>query len=83
MTTTTLGAPAFTLEGKPLGLFVMRSIKGRSNSSVGLFNAQADNIVSIILPVDDILKAVKQVPPEESSNDQVPRSREEPNSKSK
>ena len=62
MTTTTLGAPAFTLEGKFLGIFVMRSIKGRSNSSAGFFNTQSDNIVSIILPSDAISKAVKQVP---------------------
>jgi len=62
MTTTTLGAPAFTLEGKFLGIFVMRSIRGRSNSSAGFFNTQSDNIVSIILPSDAISKAVKQVP---------------------
>src|SRR5882724_1555909 len=62
MTTTTMGAPAFTLEGKFLGIFVMRSIRGRSNSSAGFFNTQSDNIVSIILPSDAISKAVKQVP---------------------
>jgi len=76
MSTTTLGAPAFTLEGKPLGIFVMRSIKGRSNASVGFFNSQADNIVSIIIPTGDILKAVKQVPPEESGKSQAPSSGE-------
>ena len=82
MTTTTLGAPAFTLEGKPLGIFVMRSIKGRSNASVGFFNSQADNIVSIIIPTRDILKAVKQVPPEEGNKSQAPSSGEGTGSKS-
>jgi hypothetical protein len=63
-TTTTLGAPAFTLDGKPLGLFVTRSLKGKSGSSLfgGMFGLQADNLTGIILPAEDILKAAKQVP---------------------
>ena len=63
MTTTTLGVPAFTLDGKALGIFVMRAMKGRSGGG-GMFNAAPDNMTSIILPVDDILKAMKQVPPQ-------------------
>jgi trypsin-like peptidase len=62
MTTTTLGAPAFTLDGKVLGLFVMRSLKGPGSGGMGMFNLQAQNMTSIIVPADDILKAVKQVP---------------------
>jgi hypothetical protein len=62
MTTTTLGAPAFTLDGKVLGLFVMRSLKGGGGGGMGMFNLQAQNMTSIIVPADDILKAVKQVP---------------------
>jgi S1-C subfamily serine protease len=65
MTTTTMGAPAFTLEGKPLGLFLMRSLKGRGGGGggMGMFNFQSENVAAIILPCDDVLKAVKQVPP--------------------
>ena len=62
MSTTTLGAPAFTLEGKPLGIFVLRAMKGRSGGGGGMFNFQPDNFTGIILPASDILKAAKQVP---------------------
>ncbi len=65
-TTTTMGAPAFTLDGKPLGLFVIRSLKGKDSS--GMFGAmfgggvQAESLTGIILPAQEILKAAKQVP---------------------
>src|SRR5437016_5243556 len=61
MTTTTMGAPAFTLDGKPLGIFVMRAMKGKSGGG-SMFNFQPDNLTGIILPSSDILKAAKQVP---------------------
>ena len=63
-TTTTLGAPAFTMDGKVLGLFVIRTQKGRGGGGgMSMFNAQRENVAGIIVPADDILKAVKQVPP--------------------
>jgi S1-C subfamily serine protease len=61
MTSTALGSPAFTLEGKPLGVFVMRTTKS-SGGGMGMLNFKPDNITSIIVPADDILKAAKQVP---------------------
>ena len=60
--TAALGAPAFTLEGKVLGIFVMRSMKSKSGAGMGMFNFQADNMTSVIVPAEDILKGVKQVP---------------------
>ena len=60
MTTTTLGSPAFTLDGKPLGLFVIRSVKGSGNSNP--FSTQANNYASVILPAADIMKAASQAP---------------------
>jgi len=60
--TAALGAPAFTLEGKVLGIFVMRSMKSKSGGGMGMFNFQADNMTSVIVPAEDILKGVKQVP---------------------
>jgi S1-C subfamily serine protease len=60
-TTTTLGAPAFTLDGKLIGLFVMRTLKGRTGSGMGMMG-MPENVAVIVLPADDILKAVKQVP---------------------
>jgi hypothetical protein len=62
MTTTTLGSPAFTLDGKPLGIFVTRVNKSRSGGGMGMFNFQADSPTQVIVPIADILKAVKQVP---------------------
>ena len=62
VTTTALGAPAFTLDGKILGLFVMRSIKGSGGSGMlGLMN-QRENMTGIVVPAEDVLKAAKQVP---------------------
>ena len=63
MTSTTLGAPAFTLEGKALGIFVIRSLKSKGGGGgMGMFGGQPENLTAIILPADDILKAAKQVP---------------------
>lgn len=61
MTTTSLGSPAFTLDGKVLGIFVMRATRGR-NASSSLLSSQSENLTSIILPADVILKAAKQAP---------------------
>lgn len=63
-TATTLGAPAFTTDGKVLGIFVMRTIKGHG-SATSMFGQQPDTITSIIVPVSDIVKAIQQVPAEE------------------
>jgi len=60
MTATSLGSPAFTLDGSVLGVFVMRTIKSRSG--MGMFNFQPDGLTSIILPAADILRAAKQAP---------------------
>ena len=56
MTATRQGSPAFTLEGKVLGVFVMRAVSGQGSGSV------RDNVTSIIVPAEDILKAAKQAP---------------------
>jgi S1-C subfamily serine protease len=58
MTTTTMGSPAFALDGKLVGLFVMRTI----NAGGGGVRNYRDNVTSIILPAADILKAAKQAP---------------------
>jgi len=61
-TTTSLGAPAFTLDGKLVGLFVMRTLKSRGGAGMGMMGMQPQNVAGIIVPADDILKAAKQVP---------------------
>ncbi len=57
-----LGSPAFTVDGKVLGIFVMRSTKSKSSGSFGMFSLQSDNLTGIIVPAADILKAAAQVP---------------------
>jgi hypothetical protein len=61
MTSATLGAPAFSLDGKPLGIFVMRTIKSHGGG-MGMFSLQPDNLTTVIVPAQDILKGAKQVP---------------------
>ena len=58
MTATTLGSPAFALDGNLVGIFVMRAV----NSKGGATRSYRDNMTSIILPAEDILKAAKQAP---------------------
>jgi hypothetical protein len=61
LNTALLGAPAFTFEGKVVGIFVMRVGKTKGGASA-MFAMQPDNVISIIVPADDVLKAAKQVP---------------------
>jgi len=58
VTATTLGSPAFALDGKLVGLMVMRSVNSKGGSS----RNYRDNMTSIILPAEDIAKAAKQAP---------------------
>jgi hypothetical protein len=58
MTATTLGSPAFALDGNVVGVFVMRAI---SSIAAGSRNYR-DNMTSIILPAEDVLRAAKQAP---------------------
>jgi hypothetical protein len=57
-----MGCPAFTLDGKILGVFVMRAVRGSSGGGGGMFGGQRSNLTGIILPAEDILKAAKQAP---------------------
>ena len=70
MATAGLGAPAFTLDGKVLGLFVRRSMKSKSESGVlGLLSNPQQAFAAIILPAEDVLKAAKQAPPAGAADD--------------
>jgi hypothetical protein len=64
MTTTTLGSPAFTLDGKPLGIFVMRSLKGKGGGGgiMGMFSGQQENATTIIVTAESVAKVAKQAP---------------------
>ena len=60
-----LGSPAFTADGKPLGLILVRTISGAS----GGFQAsgRGDTMTPVILPGRDILEAAEQVLPREDT----------------
>jgi len=63
MTATSMGCPAFTMDGNVLGVFVMRTVKGDGGGGLGaMLGMQPGNTASVIVPVDDILKAAKQAP---------------------
>jgi hypothetical protein len=76
MTATTLGAPAFLLNGKVVGVFVMRAVI----SAGGKSSNYRQNFTAIILPADDILKASKQAPEakSESEKKEPPKESKEP-----
>ena len=52
-------SPAFTLDGKFVGIGVMRSIKGSGRGDMG------DNILVVIVPASDIQEGMAQVPARE------------------
>ena len=58
MTSTTLGSPAFALDGNIVGVVVMRAVA----SGGGASRSVRENLSAIILPAEDILKAAKQAP---------------------
>ena len=53
MSTTTMGSPAFLMNGDVLGIFVMRAVSSSGGQA---------NLTGIILPADDVLKGAKQAP---------------------
>jgi len=69
MTSTTLGSPAFTLEGNVLGVFVTRSVS-QKGSGFGMFSFRPEGLTTIILPAGDVLKAAKQAPEAKSGDEQ-------------
>jgi len=66
MTSTTLGSPAFSLDGNVLGVFVMRSVS-QKGGGIGMFNFRPQGLTTIILPAADILKAARQAPEAKAS----------------
>ena len=77
MTSTTLGSPAFALDGKVVGLFVMRAV----NSKGGGSRNYRENMTSIILPAEDILKGAKQAPEAKGESEKKEAPKESPEKK--
>lgn len=63
-TNTNLGSPAFTVDGKPIGVFLIRVIKDTSGGRGG-FGGFNQNLTTVLLPASDILEAAAQAPPYE------------------
>jgi S1-C subfamily serine protease len=61
--TSSLGSPAFTLDGNIVGIFVMRAISGGESGS------RNDNMTAILIPAEDILKGAKQAPEAKGETD--------------
>jgi S1-C subfamily serine protease len=62
LTQTSLGSPAFNLDGQVIGLFVMRATKS-SGGMMGMMSGGTGFMTAVIVPADDVLKAAKQAPP--------------------
>lgn len=60
-TSTSLGCPAFTSDGKVVGIFVMRSLKS-GGEGMSLFNPQSSGMTAILLPAEEVRKIAAQVP---------------------
>ena len=60
LTSTTLGAPAFALDGKPIGIFVMKAVKSKSGGAMSVSGAQNENLAGIIVPAADIFNVSRQ-----------------------
>ncbi len=57
-TSTSAGCPSFSMDGKIVGVFVLRAISAEAGTA-----GRRDNVMPIILPAADILDGVAQVPP--------------------
>lgn len=62
-TQTALGSPAFTLDGKPIGLFLIRVIQDTGGGGGGMFGNFTENVATVLLPGQDIIDGAAQVPP--------------------
>ena len=52
------GGPAFALDGKPVGILVLRSVK--SDSARSMFSGYDDMMAGIVLPSSTVLKIAEQ-----------------------
>jgi hypothetical protein len=54
----TLGSPAFALNGNIVGIFVMRAVSAGDSGG----RNSGENVTAILLPAEDVLKGAKQAP---------------------
>lgn len=65
MSATTMGSPAFLMNGDVLGVFVMRAVSSSGGRA---------NLTAIILPADDVLKGARQAPEAKGEKKEEPKS---------
>jgi S1-C subfamily serine protease len=63
--TTSLGSPAFALNGNIVGIFVMRAVSAGESSGRNM----RENMTAILIPAEDILKGAKQAPEAKGDTD--------------
>jgi S1-C subfamily serine protease len=61
-TQTGLGSPTFTTDGKVVGVFVMRTVKGAGGGSMSMMRGMSDTSMAIIVPAADIAEIAAQAP---------------------
>ncbi len=59
-TQTGMGSPAFTLDGKFVGVFLLRVVTGQSTQS--MFGGGSQNVATVIVPASDIAEGAQQAP---------------------
>jgi hypothetical protein len=64
------GCPTFTLDGKCLGIVVMRLPAGGASVSASMMGMGDFDYETIILPAADILESAQQVPPREAADEE-------------
>ena len=57
-----LGSPMFTLDGKIVGIVVMRTMAGEGRSMMSLMGGLSESVLPTIVPAADILEGAKQAP---------------------
>jgi len=59
-TQTGMGSPAFTLDGKFVGVFLLRFVTGQTSQS--MFGGGSQNMATVIVPASDIAEGAQQAP---------------------
>ena len=65
-----MGAPAFRLDGKLVGVYVLRAIRSNDHgggSMFGMFGGMQDSMAMILLPAVEIQDGAAQAPPREDA----------------
>jgi S1-C subfamily serine protease len=81
-TQTDLGSPTFTADGKIVGIFVMRTVKGAGAGMMSMMRGMSDTSMAVIVPAGDIAEIAAQAPEKgeeiETPAEEEPAASEEP-----